>query len=65
MNMQGWFPLGFTGLIPLQSKGLSVRQQKRKLNTGNDSSYFPFLNFKFDSHSVFCYRKNIARGVMV
>jgi len=23
MNMKGWFPLGFTGLISLQSKGLS------------------------------------------
>ena len=23
MNSQGWFPLGFTGLIPLLSKGLS------------------------------------------
>ena len=23
MNIQGWFPLGLTGLIPLQSKGLS------------------------------------------
>ena len=23
MNMQGWFPLGLTGLISLQSKGLS------------------------------------------
>ena len=24
MNIQGWFPLGLTGLISLQSKGLSV-----------------------------------------
>ena len=23
MNIQGWFPLGFTGLVSLQSKGLS------------------------------------------
>ena len=23
MNIQGWFPLGLTGLIPLQSRGLS------------------------------------------
>ena len=23
MNVQGWFPLGWTGLISLQSKGLS------------------------------------------
>ena len=23
MNIQDWFPLGLTGLIPLQSKGLS------------------------------------------
>ena len=24
MNIQGWFPLGLTGLISLQSKGLSI-----------------------------------------
>ena len=28
MNMQDWFPLGLTGLISLQSKGLSTPQSK-------------------------------------
>ena len=27
MNIQGWFPLGLTGLISLQSKGLSRLSQ--------------------------------------
>ena len=29
MNIQGWFPLGFTGLISLQAKGLSRVFSKR------------------------------------
>ena len=26
MNIQGWFPLGLTGLISLLSKGKSIKQ---------------------------------------
>ena len=32
MNIQGWFPLGLTGLISLQSKGLS-RVQFKSINS--------------------------------
>ena len=31
MNIQGWFPLGLTGLISLQSKGLSSLLQHQNL----------------------------------
>ena len=45
MNVQGWFPLGLTGLISLQSKGLSrifssITVRKPPL----DTSYFPHLS---------------------
>ena len=33
MNIQGWFPLGFTGLISLQSKGLSSLLQYHSSKT--------------------------------
>ena len=33
MNIQGWFPLGLTGLISLQSKGLSSRLQYHSSKT--------------------------------
>ena len=33
MNIQGWFPLGLTSLISLQSKGLSSLLQHRSLRT--------------------------------
>ena len=29
MNIQDWFPLGWTGWISLQSKGLSVEEEKK------------------------------------
>ena len=35
MNIQGWFPLGWTGLIPLQSKALSRDIRKQGFRTGN------------------------------
>ena len=45
MNVQGWFPLGLTGLISLQPKGLSrifssITVRKPPL----DTSYFPHLS---------------------
>ena len=33
MNIQGWFPLGLTGLISLQSKGLSRVFSRFKINS--------------------------------
>ena len=32
MNIQDWFPLGWIGWISLQSKGLSVEEEKKKKN---------------------------------
>ena len=33
VNIQGWFPLGLTGLIPLQSKGLSRVERIESINS--------------------------------
>ena len=33
MNIQDWFPLGLTGLISLQSKGLSLINRERQIKT--------------------------------
>ena len=33
MNTQDWFPLGLTGLISLQSKGLSLINRERQIKT--------------------------------
>ena len=41
LNIQNWFPLGLTGLISLQSKGLS-RPRLKRINTS-------MLNFLYDS----------------
>ena len=35
MNVQGWFPLGLTGLIPSQSKGLLEEKKKSLLQHHN------------------------------
>ena len=41
MNIQGWYPLGWTGLISLQSKGLkSLLQHNWKASTLQRSSFF-------------------------
>ena len=42
MNIQGWFPLGLTGLIPLQSKGLSkvLQSQSWKASIFQGSAFF-------------------------
>ena len=32
VNIQGWFPLGLTGLIPLQSNGLSRVERIESIN---------------------------------
>ena len=52
INIQDWFPLGLTGLIFLQSKGLS-RPQLKRINTS-------VLSFLYDSPltSVHDYWKN-------
>ena len=43
MNIQGWFPLGWTGLISLQSKGLSrvlLQHHSSKASILQSSSFF-------------------------
>ena len=44
MNIQGWFPLGLTGLISLQSKGLS---RVFSSTTFQCFKFYHFLNFLF------------------
>ena len=39
MNIQDWFPLGWTGWISLQSKGLQVQSVRIQLNAGSPSWY--------------------------
>ena len=46
MNIQGWFPLGLTGLISFQSKGLS--------------RYVPNYNFLY-TYFFFCLSKKWER----
>ena len=52
MNIQGWFPLGLTGLISLQSKGLSESSSTAKFKDINSSMlsllYAPTLTFIHD-----------------
>ena len=55
MNIQGWFPLGLTGLISLQSKGLSrvfssSTTQKQKF-FGAQPSLCPTLTWLMENHS--------------
>ena len=43
MNIQGWFPLGVTGLISLLSKGLSkslLQYHSSKASVRQDSAFF-------------------------
>jgi len=52
MNIQGWFPLGLTGLISLQSKGLSRVLSSTTIWKHHSSAlsllYDPTLTFKHD-----------------
>ena len=56
MNIWGWFPLGMTGMISLQSKGLSrvfsnTTVQKHQFFSAQ-------LYLRFNSHVQTCYWKN-------
>ena len=44
MNIQGWFPLGLTGLISLQSKGLSSLLQHHNSKV----KFLQWFNFLYD-----------------
>ena len=50
MNIQNWFPLGLTGLISLQSKGLSIISS----NTTVQKHQFFGAQFSLWSHSHIC-----------
>ena len=50
MNIQSWFPLGWTGWISLQSKGLSLAPQFESINaSGLSLLYGPTLTSLHDS----------------
>ena len=69
MNSRGWFPLGLTGLIPLQSKGLSEESSTAPQFKSINSSalnllYGPTLTFIHDYWKKHvCGSKKIARYV--
>ena len=54
MNIQGWFPLGLTGLISLQSKGLS----RVFLNTTVQKHFLALSSRKWQPTSVFLLGKS-------
>ena len=56
MNIQGWFPLGLTGLISLQSKGLSRVSSTPQFKSLNSSAFL--LLYGPDLTSVHDYWKN-------
>ena len=51
MNIQGWFPLGLTGLISLQSKGLSQESSLAPQFKSINSSVFSFLYIQLHIHT--------------
>ena len=61
MNIQGWFPLGLTGLISLQSKGLSrniYNHQKFHLYSSPHLVTFFFLVITFKIFQIYNILKN-------
>jgi len=56
MNIQGWFPLGLTGLISLQSKGLSRVSSTPQFKSLNSLAFR--LLYGPDLMSVHDYWKN-------
>ena len=71
-NIQDWFPLGLTGLISLQSKGLSVSQFESISSLALSFLYGPSLtsvhdyweNHSFD-YVVLCQQSHLHRHVSV
>ena len=70
MNIQGWFPLGLTGLISLQFKGLSrvfLPQFKSTISLVLSFPYGPTLtslhdywkNYTFD-YMVLCQQSDVS-----
>ena len=52
INIQGWFPLGWTEWIPLQSKGLS------RVFSNTTVQKHQFFGTRLSSESIHDYRKN-------
>ena len=69
MNIQGWFPLGLTGLISMQSKGLSrgLSSTTTRKHKFSGAPYGPALksvhvcgeNYSFD-HTDICWQSDIS-----
>ena len=59
MNIQGWFPLGLTGLISLLSKGLSRVFSNITFQRHQFFSIQPFLKFNSPNH-IWLLEKKIA-----
>ena len=71
MNIQGWFPIGLTGLISLQSKGLSrvfsnTRVQKHQFFGAQPSLWsschihtWPLENHSFD-YTDLCWQSDVS-----
>ena len=57
MNIQDWFPLGFTGWSSLQSKGLSQESSPTPQFKNNNSSVLSFL-YSPTFTSIYDYWKN-------
>ena len=64
MNIQGWFPLGWTGLISLLSKGLSRVFANTTVQRYQFFGSQPFLIVQL-SHPYTTTRKNIALTIWV
>ena len=59
MNIQDWFPLGWTGLISFQSKGLSrvfnTTVQKHQFFSAQTSLWFNYCDFETIVHLITLY----------
>ena len=63
MNIQGWFPLGWTGLISLPSKGLSSLLQHHSSKASIRDSMFKYQRFYGFLHSFVICKNGITQGV--
>ena len=64
MNIQGWFPLGLTGLISLQSKGLWRVSSNTAVKKHQFFSAQPFFMVQL-SHSYMTTRKTVALTICI
>ena len=62
-NIQGWFPLGWTGLISLLSKGLSSLLQHHSSKASTRDSMFKYQRFYGFLRSFVICKTGITQGV--